>query len=323
MANNDNNLDAWDDLEEKSLLDKYKIHLAGACVVLAGVASTFLFKSNPIGEVYANYIKDDFISASEGAERLIANNGASDPDSIRALTVLYKIYSTESTGMLDHAKAVRFGEMLFKASRNEVLARSVIAQINAAEMPAATSVKYFEYLASRGDGTAQKYLVDYYIELGDKPSLKGAMDILKTLPQNAINKMKQAKIMLDRDSGQYNPRQANTLIEESYRMGSPEGAAYLSLIRLEESKRDVQDGDHLIREFRFLANRAMTGGYVGDKAKEIIAIIELGRFGVPRDPSFAMSYQKVIDASLKDSVEEVTEIDLGETEIDLYDINDS
>ncbi|MDK9790591.1 hypothetical protein [Vibrio sp. D431a] len=289
-----NNIDAWEDFEDPSFLEKYKFHLVAAAIALAAIPSYFLTKTNPIGDVYADYIKNDFNSAVGGAEKIINETGVDEYDRQRALTVLYKIYSTPNTGMMDHNKAALYGELLFKSGKSEVLARNVLKHLSSSEKSIRKKIPYLEYLARKGDDVAKRSLVDFYIQEGGRDYNKKAIDLLKMLPQKPEIKMMQAKLMLDRNSGQYNIRGANALIEEASRMGDPEGSAYLALTKLEESKRNERDSSELVREFVFLAKRALEGGYSGDRVGELLTIIELGRYDVPRDPSIVETYKHLL-----------------------------
>lgn len=287
-----NNIDSWDDFEEQSFVEKYKFYLGIAAVAVGSIPLYFMAKSDPVGDVYADYIRNDLDSAIAGAEKII-NAPDSDADDVHMiLSVLFRIYT--DTDAKNPAKAVQYGERYFKLGKTDVIARDMLAHLSEINAGMQKKAPYLEFLAKKGDDAAKVMLVDFYISENNRHANRKAMEMLKLLPQTSDVKMKQAKIMLNREGGEYNLRAAHILIEEASRMGDPEGAAYLALKKLEDSKRDKRGASELVREFTFLARRALEGGYTGTKAQEIVNIIELGRYDVPRDPSFAEAYQELL-----------------------------
>lgn len=287
--------DEWDtEGEEATFLERFKLPLVVVGVLaVASIGYSLLSSGGSYESIQVGYLKGEYGSVIKKSEDLLME--VDEYQGAEINLILAKIYSDKAGGYYDRRTALTYLEQAFAVNPTTNVAQSALMHIGALGLPDKQRVDYLSYLAKNKDQAAARELVLIYSKMPLYKQRVKAKQYISKMADTVENRVLQARLHLDKDSGLYNQTKAMTLLSSAANSGSSEALFVLAGQSLVIAKSSPKQASKLLGEYPSMIARAVRLGYRGEGVSEAIEIIKFGRDGVLRNTSLATELEGLVN----------------------------
>lgn len=287
--------DEWDNEDaEVTFFEKFRLPLIAVGGLAAiSIGYSLLSDGGSYESIQVDYLKGDYASVIDNSDDLLMK--VDEYQGAEINLILAKIHSDKTGGYYDRRTALSYLEKAFAINPTANIAQSALMHIDALKLPDKLRVGYLTYLAKNKDQAAARELVLIYSKMPLYKQRVKAKEYVSKMADTVENRVLQARLHLDKESGLYNQTKAMALLSSAANSGSSEALFVLAEQSLVIAKSSPKQASKLLGEYPSMVARAVRLGYRGEGVLEAIETIKFGRDGVLRNASLAAELEGLVN----------------------------